>query len=335
MVNKKRVIQFKTPVYVEERGTAVGPKEGSGPLGHGFDYVFPSLLCGEKDWQTAEKKMTEKAITYCLHKQRLKDNHLDLFIAGDLTNQSTVSSQIARNLHVPFIGSYSACATAIENCIVAGMWINGGGARHVLCASSSHIGGCEKQFRFPIEFAQQKPDTAQTTVTGAGAIILGRHQSMIQMTEGLLGKVIDLGINNPYELGAAMAPAAADTLLTYLQETEQKPSDFDLILTGDLARSGSEIFKKLLREHGVIVSENYDDCGVMMYGTNQQVLAGGSGAGCCATVVFGHIFNEMLANRLKRVLIIATGALHSANTVQQHKTIPCIAHAVVFERRGN
>ncbi|MFB4211720.1 stage V sporulation protein AD [Shouchella sp. JSM 1781072] len=335
MLNKNRILSFKTPVYVEARGTAVGPKEGKGPLGHSFDHVFPNLMCGEKDWQSAETKLMEKAISLCLHKENIKNNHLDLFVAGDLTNQSTVSSQIATKLNIPFLGSYSACATSIENLLVAGMWINGGGAKRVLCASSSHLGVCEKQFRFPIEFAQQKPDTAQTTVTGSGAVVLGRHQSMIQMTEGIMGRVVDFGIKNPYELGAAMAPAAANTLLEYLQQTNQSPADFDLILTGDLARSGSEIFKKLLREHGIVKVEDYDDCGVMIYGTSQQAFAGGSGAGCCASVVFGHVFDQLLAKQLSRVLIIATGALHSSNTVQQKKTIPCIAHAVVFERRGS
>lgn len=273
------------------------------------------------------------AVKQCLEKKHITADAIDLFIAGDLNNQTTVSSYVATELKLPFLGSYSACATSIETLLLGSVWINGGFADRVLCAASSHYGVCEKQFRYPTEFAFQKQENAQTTVTGAGALVLSKRKSPIQVTGATIGRVVDFGLSNPHQLGAAMAPAAAETTIAFLNKTDQSVNDFDLIVTGDLGKSGSEIFRKLLREQDVLLSKGYEDCGVMIYGNDQKAFAGGSGAGCSASVIFGHIMNEMLAGSLKKVMVIATGALLSSITVQQKKTIPAIAHAIVLERR--
>ncbi|MBM7838224.1 stage V sporulation protein AD [Alkalihalobacillus xiaoxiensis] len=328
-----RVLHFSEPVYVESSGTAVGPKEGRGPLGRSFDYHYDDLRCGEKSWELAEQALMRMAVKQCLEKKHITADAIDLFIAGDLNNQTTVSSYVATELKLPFLGSYSACATSIETLLLGSVWINGGFADRVLCAASSHYGVCEKQFRYPTEFAFQKQENAQTTVTGAGALVLSKRKSPIQVTGATIGRVVDFGLSNPHQLGAAMAPAAAETTMAFLNKTDQSVNDFDLIVTGDLGKSGSEIFRKLLREQDVLLSKGYEDCGVMIYGNDQKAFAGGSGAGCSASVIFGHIMNEMLAGSLKKVMVIATGALLSSITVQQKKTIPAIAHAIVLERR--
>ncbi|GAF17889.1 LOW QUALITY PROTEIN: stage V sporulation protein AD [Bacillus sp. JCM 19046] len=328
-----RVLHFSEPVYVESSGTAVGPKEGRGPLGRSFDYRYDDLRCGEKSWELAEQALMRMAVKQCLEKKHITADAIDLFIAGDLNNQTTVSSYVATELKLPFLGSYSACATSIETLLLGSVWINGGFADRVLCAASSHYGVCEKQFRYPTEFAFQKQENAQTTVTGAGALVLSKRKSPIQVTGATIGRVVDFGLSNPHQLGAAMAPAAAETTIAFLNKTDQSVNDFDLIVTGDLGKSGSEIFRKLLREQDVLLSKGYEDCGVMIYGNDQKAFAGGSGAGCSAPVIFGHIMNEMLAGSLKKVMVIATGALLSSITVQQKKTIPAIAHAIVLERR--
>lgn len=328
-----RTMIFSKPVYIQSSGTAVGPKEGAGPLKGSFDYVYDDLWCGEKSWELAERALMMKAINTCLKKRHKSIDSIDLFIAGDLNNQTTVSSYVARDLQLPYIGTYSACATSIEALILGSIWINGLLADHVLTAASSHYGVCEKQFRFPTEFAVQKSESAQLTVTGAGSVLLSKKRSQIQVTEATIGRVIDLGLLDANQLGAAMAPAAAETTVAHLSKTNKHVSDYDLILTGDLSKTGSEIYRKLLREHGHYLSKGYEDCGVMIYGTEQKAFAGGSGAGCSASVVFGHVFNQIIAGELNRVLVIATGALLSSITVNQKQSIPAIAHAIAFERR--
>lgn len=222
----------------------------------------------------AERALMKQAIKQCLTKNHLSIDSVDLFVAGDLSNQTTASSFVARDLQLPYIGTYSACATSVETLIISGVWVSSGLADLVLAAASSHYGACEKQFRYPTEFAVQKPETAQTTVTGAGAVLLGKKRTQIQLTEATIGRVQDLGITDPMSLGAAMAPAAAEVTIGHLHKTNQQVSDFDLIVTGDLAISGSEIYRKLLREQGIYITGRYEDCGVMMYHSKQQALAG-------------------------------------------------------------
>ncbi|MBU8597174.1 stage V sporulation protein AD [Niallia circulans] len=329
-----RTMTFSNPVYIQSSGTAVGPKEGAGPLAGSFDYRYTDIYCNEKSWEMAERALMKQAIKQCLTKNHLSIDSVDLFVAGDLSNQTTASSFVARDLQLPYIGTYSACATSVETLIISGVWVSSGLADLVLAAASSHYGACEKQFRYPTEFAVQKPETAQTTVTGAGAVLLGKKRTQIQLTEATIGRVQDLGITDPMSLGAAMAPAAAEVTIGHLHKTNQQVSDFDLIVTGDLAISGSEIYRKLLREQGIYITGRYEDCGVMMYHSKQQALAGGSGAGCSASVVYGHIYHRLLAGELKRVLVVATGALLSSMTVLQKQSIPAIAHAIVLERRN-
>ncbi|WP_059103580.1 stage V sporulation protein AD [Shouchella shacheensis] len=322
---------FKSGVYVEATGTAVGPREGEGPLRESFDYAFSRMDCGEKSWEQAERTLMQKAIDTCLEKKSLTPDRVNLLIAGDLSNQTVTSSFVARDLGIPYLGSYSACATSMESVAIASIFIDGGFTRRVMAAASSHYGAAEKQFRYPTEFAVQKPDSAQTTVTAAGAILLHNKKTKIRVCEATIGAVQDLGVGNPLDLGSAMAPAAAETTLAHLAETKRSISDYDLVVTGDLARVGSEIFRKLLREKGIVVTHTYEDCGVMIYNTDPSLYAGGSGAGCSSAVVFGHVLQEIQSGRLKRVLVVATGALLSPLMIQQKQSIPAIAHAVTFE----
>ena len=321
-------------VYVAASGTVVGPTEGSGPLKQQFDKCYDDLYCGEKSWELAERKMLKEAIDICLKKKNLKINDVDILLSGDLLNQIVTANYVARDYDVPFLGMFSACATAMATTAAGAFFVASGFANKVLCATSSHYATAERQFRYPTEFAKQKPKTATFTVTGAGALLLTNEPSPIKITAITLGKVMDAGINDPFNLGLAMAPAAFHTITTHLKETGKTFSDYDLIVTGDLSRVGSQILRSFMAEENIDIGHRYSDCGVMIFSGDQRTFSGGSGCACCAVVTFGHLFNEMLNGNIKKMLVVATGALFSPLMIQQKQSIPCIAHGVVFER-GN
>ncbi|WP_096201049.1 stage V sporulation protein AD [Bacillus sp. FJAT-45350] len=325
--------RFEDGIYLTSTGTAVGPIESEGPLKEDFDTSYDNLYCGEANWELAERKLLMDSIDSCLQKQNLKEKEIDFFLAGDLLNQNVTSNYVARSMGIPFLGMFSACATAIETLAMGSVLVDGGYANKIIAATSSHNATAERQFRYPTEFGGQRPESSTFTVTGAGAALISKKpgQLGIKIREATIGKVVDLGIKNPFDMGSAMAPAACDTIVAHLQDTGRKAEDYDLIVTGDLSRVGSGIVKMLLKEQGISLHNNYQDCGVMIYSQDQNIFAGGSGCACPAVVTYGHLVNEMKKGKIKRMLVVATGALLSPTMMQQKESIPCIAHGVVLE----
>ncbi|EIT86503.1 stage V sporulation protein AD [Fictibacillus macauensis ZFHKF-1] len=324
--------QFAQDVFVNAAGTAVGPMESEGPLGALFDKRYSELHCNEKNWELAERRLMEDAIGSCLMKAKLKNEDINFFLAGDLLNQVVTANYVARQNQIPFLGVFGACSTSMESLAIGAALVDGGYAHRVIAACSSHNATAERQFRYPTEYGGQKPDSATFTVTGAGAALVSHQPSSVRVGAATIGKVIDLGIKNPFDMGSAMAPAAADTIATHLQATQTTPADYDLIVTGDLSGVGSPIVKMLLHEQGIDISKNHRDCGLMIYRPDQEVFAGGSGCGCSAVVTYGHLLKELIEGRLSRILVAATGALLNPTMMQQKESIPTIAHAVTLER---
>lgn len=329
----KQTWAFVNSIYVQSVGTAVGPKESMGPLAGNFDIVHDELYCGEKNWELAERRLMREAVAQCLKKKEVKEEEVDLFLAGDLLNQNVTSNYLARELHIPFLCMFGACSTSMETLATAAALIDGGFARKALAATSSHNCTAERQFRYPTEYGGQKPNTATYTVTGSGAILLSREKSLVKITSATIGRVIDYGVKDPFDMGCAMAPAAADTIKQHFIDLNRSPVDYDLIVTGDLSGVGMPLCKQLLIEEGYDLGNIYDDCGLMIYHPNdEEVFAGGSGCGCSAVVTYGYIYQQLVSKNIKRVLVVATGALLSPTMIQQKETIPTIAHGVVFER---
>ncbi|EMI12137.1 stage v sporulation protein ad [Bacillus stratosphericus LAMA 585] len=292
------------------------------------------MHCYQKNWEMAERQLMDDAISMALSKANLQKSDIDLLLAGDLLNQNVTANYVARELKIPFLCLFGACSTSMESVAIASALVDGGFANRALAATSSHNATAERQFRNPTEYGGQKPDTATSTVTGSGAVVISQEPSQIQITSATVGRVMDLGITDPFDMGSAMAPAAADTIKQHLEDLGRTVDDYDLILTGDLSGIGSPILKDLLKEDGIQLGRKHDDCGLIIYTPDQNVFAGGSGCACSAVVTFSHIFQEMKAGNLQRVLVVATGALLSPMMVQQKETIPTIAHGVVFERAG-
>lgn len=328
----KHSILFDTPPYLASTATVAGPKEGKGPLGSDFDLIYEDLFMGQKSFEAAERKMLADACALALEKGNYRLEQMDYFLAGDLLNQITASSYSAAKLALPFLGLYGACSTLTLSLSLGAILVAAGFATNVLAATSSHNCSSERQFRYPTEYGFQRPSQAQWTVTGAGAAVIGAEGQPPRITAVTLGKVVDLSQNDPLGLGVAMAPAAASTLLLHFQELQRNPSDYDLIVTGDLGKIGMTLNRQILARSGYHLENNYNDCGVMIYNPDlQQVGAGGSGCACSALVGLGHIWRRMKEGELKRVLLVSTGALHSPTTLAQGENIPTIAHAVALE----
>lgn len=330
----KQTWLFENPLFVHSSGTAVGPKEAEGPLGKMYDKTYQDLHCGEDSWELAERRLMQQAVEQCLKKGHTTLDQVDLFLSGDLLNQNVTANYVARSLQIPFLCMFGACSTSMETVAVGAALIDGGFANKVIAATSSHNATAERQFRNPTEYGGQKPDTATCTVTGAGAVLISKEISSIQITSATIGTVADLGITNPSDMGSAMAPAAVTTIEQHLKDLNRTPNDYDLFLTGDLSGVGSPILKEMLREEGIDIHNKHNDCGLMVYRPDQNVFAGGSGCACSAVVTYSHIFNELKAGTLNRVFVVATGALLNPMMIQQKESIPTIAHGVVFERAG-
>ncbi|HET7522435.1 MAG TPA: stage V sporulation protein AD [Bacillales bacterium] len=333
-IKGKQTWQFKNDIYLSSTGTSAGPREKEGPLSSYFDKTYSDLYCGEKNWERAERRLMEDAVTICLEKADKPVSQVDLFLAGDLLNQIVTSNFFAGKNQIPYLGMFGACSTSMETLAVGAALVDGGFADVALAACSSHNATAERQFRYPTEYGGQKPDTTTSTATGAGAALISREPSPIKITEATIGKVFDWGIKDPFNMGAAMAPAAADTIAAHLTQTGRSVSDYDLIVTGDLSSVGTPIVKEMLYEKGFDVSSVHQDCGLMLYRPGQKVFAGGSGCASSALVTYGYIVDELIRGNLRRVLIVATGALHSPVMVQQKEAIPGIAHGVVLEAAG-
>ncbi|MBP0724283.1 stage V sporulation protein AD [Bacillus sp. RG28] len=328
----KQTWEFTNGVYVQSTGTAVGPTEKEGPLSETFDYSFNNLHCDEENWELAERALMRKAIQICIDKSGKNTDDIDVFLAGDLLNQNITANFMAREIQRPFLCLFGACSTSMETTGVAASLIDNGYANIALAATSSHNSTAERQYRYPTEYGGQKPDTATFTVTGSGCLLLSREVASIRVKYATIGTVQDLGIKNPFDMGSAMAPAAAYTIVQHFKDTNTMPHDYDLIVTGDLSAVGAPICRQLVKDEGYDVSKVYDDCGLLIFDReHQKVFSGGSGCGCSAVVTYGHLFQEMNRGTYKRILVVATGALLSPTMIQQKESIPTIAHAVVFE----
>ncbi|GMQ59115.1 stage V sporulation protein AD [Vallitalea sediminicola] len=328
----EQTIAFNNPPTIIGYGNIVGPKEGDGLLKEYFDKILEDTLWGEESWEKAESKILNAAINLAIDKANIAKNDIRYIFAGDLLNQLTASTFAVRDFKKAFFGLYGACSTMGESLVLASMTVEGGFADYCVAATSSHFCGAEKQFRYPLEFGNQRPLTATYTVTGSGAVVVGNKGSGPKITHVTPGKIIDLGVKDVMNMGAAMAPAAADTILTHFKDTGRCAADYDLIATGDLGIVGKKLIRELVQKDGYDLSENYTDCGVEIFdGDKQDTHAGGSGCGCSAVTLTGYILKEMAKGTFNRVLFVPTGALLSPSSSFQGESIPGIAHAVVIE----
>lgn len=328
----ENTIKFTLPPKLISGYSIVGPKEGQSPLASYFDYILKNDAFNEKTYERAERKMLEQAISGAIDKANLLSTDIDILLSGDLLNQIISASFSARQLQTSFIGMFGACSTMTESLAVGACLIDGGCANNVACATCSHFSTAERQFRFPLELGCQRPPTAQWTVTGAGCSIVAREGIGHNITHVTFGKVVDYGIKDMNNMGAAMAPAACDTLKNLFKDTNTKPSDYDLIVTGDLGKLGSEILVDLLENCGYKMGENYCDCGQMIFSNSQKSFMGGSGCGCSASVMNSYILSKLDKGDYKKVILMSTGALVSTTSTQQGESIPGIAHAVIVEK---
>lgn len=319
-------------VYVKNTALVAGQLEKEGPLGEYFDKTYEDYYM-DKSLELSEVKLNKDAIEILQKKSKLKKEDIDLFVGGDLLNQICATSYAVKEQKKPYLGVFSACATSMESIIIASQFIENKSIKNAICLTSSHNLAEEKQFRNPTEYGYTKPKTATFTSTGGAAILLTNEKTDIKVTSYTIGKIVDMNQTDPNNMGAVMAPAAADTIYTHLTNLNQTPDYYDLILTGDLGIFGKEILKDYLRLNYNIKLENYNDCGAMLYDTKKQpeITAGGSGPVCSALVNYGYIYNMMKKKKLKKVLFVTTGALFSPTFTFQKQNILGIAHAVSME----
>ena len=316
--------------------SVVGQKEKDGPYGGQFDVVIPNELNGEQSFEAAERSILETAVKLCAQHAGCTLGDVQMLLAGDLLNQIISAGFAARNLEIPFYGLYGACSTMSESLSIGSMLADGGFADRLICSTCSHFCTAERQYRAPLELGNQRTPTAQWTVTGSGAAMVvsgaAAREARVRLTHTTCGRVIDLGVADANNMGAAMAPAAADTIAAHLADTGRSFDDFDLVVTGDLGRLGRDLLIELLTQQGVAVQEKkLFDCGCEIFSPRQDVHAGGSGCGCAASMLCGYLLPELDAGRLRRILFMATGALLSPTTTMQGESIPGVAHAVVLE----
>lgn len=303
-----------------------------GPLAKYFDKRVDDEFYGESSWEKAESKFIKDTTNLVLSKSGITNKDIDFCFAGDLLNQCISSTFGLREINIPFFGIFGACSTFAEALILGSMSIDGNFANNVLCAVSSHFCSAEKQFRFPLELGNQRPPTSQWTVTGSGACILSKEGTGPYITHITPGKIVDMGIKDANNMGSAMAPAAIDTLIAHLTDTSRSPDYYDAIITGDLGYIGRDIVLEIANSKGYNLKNNYNDCGILIFDKNKQdTHSGGSGCACSATVFSGYLYKELKNKRLKKLLLITTGALTNSTTSQQGESIPGIAHAVSIE----
>jgi stage V sporulation protein AD len=321
-----------------ETGVTGGPFEANSNLANDFDLLHEDLWMGMESYEKAHRVLLEEAMKTAITKAKIQKEQIQFLFAGDLINQITPTSFAARTMQVPYFGLFGACSTSMEGLALASFVVNYQGAKYVLTGASSHNAAVERQFRYPTEYGGQKPPTAQWTVTGAGVALVAPNDSgkaAPVTTSATIGKVIDMGLSDPFNMGGAMAPAAADTIMAHFRDLEIDPTYYDLIVTGDLGRIGHDTAFELINKSGLKLERGqFQDCGMLLYKNDQPVQSGGSGAGCSATVLYGHLLNQMKKGVYKRILVVATGALLSPISFQQKESIPCIAHAVSIEMNG-
>ena len=320
---------LKNAPAVSAFASVVGQKEADGPLGRRFDAVEPDARAGQDSWEKAESAMLRRAIDMAAERAGVTPGCV---LAGDLLNQCAGSAYAVRGLAAPFFGLYGACSTMAEALGMAALLVDGGYFESAAAATGSHFCSAERQFRYPLEYGGVRTPTAQWTVTGAGCVVLSREGAGPYVTRFTPGRIVDAGIKDMANMGAAMAPAAYDTLKRHFEQTGRAPGYYDVVLTGDLGRLGQEILRDLFAADGVDLGPNYMDCGVLIYDIERQdTHCGGSGCGCSASVLTGHFLRGMRDGLWRRVLFAATGALMSPTTAQQGESIPAICHAVAIE----
>lgn len=325
----QNTIILNTSPSIASYASIVGKKEGEGPLGKHFDVVYDDNTFGESTWEKSESRLQKDTVSKAISKANLVLSDIDFIFAGDLLNQCIGTTFGLRELEIPFIGLYGACSTMAESIAMAGIFIDNDVAINATAVTSSHFCSAEKQFRFPLEYGGQRTPTSQWTATASGAVVINKKNAPPFIRAVTIGKIMDLGVVDVNNMGAAMAPAAHYTIGKHLADTGKRPEDFDLILTGDLGQVGTELLIDLLNRDGIDITENHNDCGLMLYDLNEQdVHAGGSGCGCSASVLCGYILDQIKDGILSDVLFVATGALMSPTTVDQGESIPGIAHAI-------
>ena len=325
----KRTIIFNNKPHVLSYASAVGKKEHEGPLSEEFDYYSEDSLFGEKTFEKAESKLQKLSVQKALDKANLKNEDIDKLFAGDLLNQCIGSSFANRERHIPFIGLYGACSTMALAVGLASLFVDSGAANRTLSVTSSHFCSAERQYRFPLNYGAQRTPTAQWTVTGSGAMILQREGNGPYINSALFGEITDLKVSDPNNMGAAMAPAAASTILQFLEDTKTTPEDYDLIFTGDLSYVGTECLYEIMDKEGIDIRCRHTDCGTIIFDREKQdVHSGASGCGCSASVLCSYVMHRMEEKKLNNILFLSTGALMSPTSSFQGESIPSIAHLI-------
>lgn len=335
-MKRGNTVFFNNTPVISSYAAVCGPKEKEGIIGEYADITLNDDNFGESTFEKAECKMLTTAIGLAMKKGGVAERDVGVLFSGDLLNQIISASFAARDYDFPFLGLYSACSTMSESIMLSAMLVNAGYVKRAVAATGSHFASAERQYRYPLELGCTRPPQSQWTVTGAGACVITQKNSSktdknVKIVNATMGKVVDYGVTDVNNMGAAMAPAAANTIMQHFKDTETCPEDYDLILTGDLGALGSRIVKDLTWEKGLDISSNHVDCGEIIYKVIESEFQGGSGAGCSAVVLNSYILSKMQAGLYKRVLFAATGALLSTVSSGQGESIPCISHAVQLE----
>ena len=332
MLKGKQSILFDKAPYIISTGNVVGKKEGEGPLGKQFDFIEEENLFGQDTWEEAESEMQKQACLLALEKARVPETEVRYIFGGDLLRQGIATSMGIEELHIPLFGLYGACSTSGEALALSSMSVAAGYGERVLAVTSSHFGSAEKEFRFPLAYANQRPLSSQWTVTGSGAFLVGTEKTHIKVAGVTVGKIVDYGLKDSQNMGACMAPAACDTILQNLKDFECEAKTYDKIFTGDLGYVGQSILFDLLDKEGVDIRENHMDCGMIIFDQkSQHTNAGGSGCGCAAVTLSAHILPKIQSGEWKRVLFVPTGALMSTVSFNEGQSVPGIAHGIVLE----
>ena len=331
MVGKRSVL-FSRPPIIIGAGSVAGEKEGNGAFGKCFDMVEEDPLFGGKTWEEAESKMQQLATRIALRKAGLEPQEIRYLVAGDLLGQLIATSFGIMNFNIPMFGVYGACSTMGESLAIGAMLVDGEFADYVVALTSSHFASAEKQFRFPLEYGNQRPMSATWTVTGSGAYVLSTQRTHVKISGITTGKIVDYGIHDSLNMGAAMAPAAADTIAAHFTDFGSRPEEYDRIITGDLGTVGQKILFDLLKKKGYDIENNHSDCGIEIFDAKEQDTdAGGSGCGCSASVLSAYYLPKIISGEWKKVLFVPTGALLSTVSYNEGKNVPGIAHGVMLE----
>jgi len=332
----KQSVRFDKPVYCVESACVVGKKEGEGPLSDLFDVILEDDMNGCNSWEEAESTLQRDAVSILLQKAEVRSENIRYLFGGDLLGQSIASTFGLLSFEIPYVGLYGACSTSGLSISMGSMAVAGGFAENVICVTSSHFASAEKEFRFPLSYGNQRPLSATWTVTGSGAFLLSSRNTngaRAMITGITTGKIVDFGVKDSMNMGACMAPAAADTIIQHMKDFHAKPEDYDKIITGDLGEVGKTVLIDLLLQKDIDISGQHIDCGITIFDdATQDTHSGGSGCGCAAAVLSALILRQLDRGVWKKVLFVPTGALLSKTSFNEGKSVPGIAHAVVFER---